>query len=185
MTTVAVTSRAALALVAAAVLSACEGAGASRAEAPAAPAATATRSRAGLLPQARPPEADLPVPVGFALAEAISRTFQPRGLRFVDHTYRGEDPPVMVERFCREQLPRHRWRLESAQLIRGEHRLRFVREAETCEVRIARDRGAAGDGDPLTALHYVVQPAPAPGSGSVGRADDSPDVDDDDSAAAP
>ncbi len=102
------------------------------------------RSEVGLVPRARPPIPDLPVPVGFKLVESVSRDYESDNLRFVDHTYRGDAALVQVKRFVNEQMPRKGWTLETSQFVRGVHTLRFRKGEELAVAEIAMDQNLFG-----------------------------------------
>ena len=118
-------------------------------------------ARASLIPQSRPPVADLPVPVGFVIAESISRSYESAGSRYVDHTYQGRADKLDVERFVREHLATKSWTLRTSQMIRGEIRLKYEKGSELLDVNISgTDRPILGQS---TTLNYNLQ--------TVGRGD--------------
>jgi hypothetical protein len=91
---------------------------------------------AGLVSTARPLIPDLPVPIGFKLAENISRNYESAGARFIDHTYIGRADKVRAERFYRLHMPSSGWTLRGSQMVRGTFLMRFEKASEFCEVRI-------------------------------------------------
>lgn len=93
-------------------------------------------SAAGLVPQSRPPIPDIPVPVGFKMAESISRDYESAGARYVDHTYEGYADKQLVDRFYATQMPLKDWTMRGRQMVRGEYILRFEKGTEFAEVRI-------------------------------------------------
>ncbi len=96
-----------------------------------------------LMPQARPLVKDLPVPMGFKLAENISRHTTSRGSRLVDHTYIGREDKAEVERFYRTQMPRAGWQFRSSKLERAAYVMKFTGHAERCVVRITDERSTS------------------------------------------
>lgn len=149
---------AAVLMVSAAAIAGCEGDGPSLAV----PlvgndnaASAKVRSEVGLIPQARPPIQDLPVPVGFKLVESVSRDYESDNLRFVDHTYRGDAELVQVKRFVSGQMPRKGWTLETSQFVRGVQTLRFRKGEELAVAEIEMDRNIFGQ--TTARLTYSVQ----------------------------
>lgn len=118
--------------------------------------------RPGLVPMARPPIPDLPVPIGFKLVESISRSYESAGARLIDHTYEGRESKYDVDRFYRKQMPLKGWTMRSTQMVRGEHLLRFVKDTELCEVRITSRDAFGGQ---RTAITFNVQ---TQGQGEIG-----------------
>lgn len=95
-------------------------------------------TQADLLPQNRPPIADLPVPVGFKLVESISRSYDWGGGRVVDHTFEGRAEKLELERFYLRQMPALGWMRANAQQVRGTSQLEFTNtHAERCSIDIA------------------------------------------------
>ncbi len=109
---------------------------------------------AGLVSVARPLVPDLPVPIGFKLAENISRSYESAGARFVDHTYIGRVDKVDAERFYRLHMPDADWTLRSSQMVRGVFLMRFEKGNELCEVRIWDESSLTG---PRTHVNLNVQ----------------------------
>jgi hypothetical protein len=118
--------------------------------------------RPGLVPMARPPIPDLPVPIGFKLVESISRSYESAGARLIDHTYEGRETKYDVDRFYRKQMPLKGWTMRSTQMVRGEHLLRFVKDTELCEVRITSRDAFGGQ---RTRITFNVQ---TQGQGEIG-----------------
>ncbi len=100
---------------------------------------------AGLIPRSRPPIPDVPVPLGFELAEKISRNYESAGARFVDHTYEGRADKYEVERFYANQMPLKGWMMRGRQMVRGTFLMRFEKGSEFCEVRITSDSSFTGE----------------------------------------
>ena len=123
------------------------------------------RARVGLIPQRQTPIADLPVPIGFKLAESISRDFESAGVRFVDHTYVGRDDKFEVERFYSEQMPQHGWVFQSKRMVRGDITLRYDKGQESAEVRIADASGLTTN---RTSVQITIQRQGAEGAPAAG-----------------
>jgi hypothetical protein len=91
----------------------------------------------GLVAMARTPVADVPVPIGFKIDDAVSRSYESAGARFVDHTYTGKADKIDTERFYRQQMPNKGWVLRDAQMVRGMYLLSYEKAGEKCDVRIS------------------------------------------------
>ena len=103
-------------------------------------ASCAKKSSGPLIPDARSPITDVPVPAGFTQA-GDSRASVENGQRIVDHRYTGPDDVLPVASFYLEQMPKHNWRVQSNdQTSVKEAVLRFTREQtsrpETCTVTV-------------------------------------------------
>lgn len=85
---------------------------------------------------ARPPIADLPVPVGFHLQEDKSRSFEAAGMRYIDHLYYGHGDRFAVKRFYERQMPISRWVLVTDMFIRGSVMMDFEKGSERCQISI-------------------------------------------------
>ncbi len=107
-----------------------------------------------LLAKSRTPVPDLPVPMGFDMVEDISRSYESAGARFIDHSYRGKDDKMEVERFCRIHLPLKSWTMRGSQMVRGTFTMRYEKASEYLEVRIWAEESWTGD---KTMLQYNVQ----------------------------
>jgi len=105
---------------------------------------------AGLIPQSRPPIPDVPVPIGFKLAEQISRNYESAGARFVDHTYEGHADKFQIERFYANQMPLKGWTLLGRQMVRGTFLMRFEKKDEYCEIRITTESTFTGERTQIT-----------------------------------
>ena len=103
---------------------------------------SATRPRApmGLLPTARPPVPDLPIPMGFSMVESISRSYESAGARFIDHSFAGSEDKIDVDRFYMHLMPKYGWTLRGRRLVRGTYIHMYEKKDEFCEVAIS-DRG--------------------------------------------
>lgn len=121
----------------------------------AAQASRAATNSLGLIPQTRPPFADLPVPIGFKLIEDLSRDHVTAGRRTVDHTYQGRDDKYEVERFYLTQMPLKDWKLMDRKMDGGRFRIRFARPAEQCEIQINDPQSLMGS---RTTIHIMVNP---------------------------
>ena len=123
-------------------------------------------TRADLIPSARPPIPDLPIPWNFKLLEPVSRNYETHGARFVDHSYQGRAEKDLVERFVRIQMPMKGWTFRSARMVRGTHVLRYEKGSEECDVTISSShRPLLGE---VSTLSYSVQTV---GSGEVRKYD--------------
>ena len=85
----------------------------------------------------KPPVADLPVPMGFELDEANSRSNDSGVARFVDHLYRGSASKFAVSRFYKKAMVARKWRFISETFSLGDQNLRFERPGEKCSVFIS------------------------------------------------
>ncbi len=115
----------------------------------------------GLVPRTSPPIADLPVPIGFEIVDAISRHYEAGASRYIDHTYKGAADRFAVEAFYKEQMPRNGWTGVQFRLVRGRMVLEFRKKMELATVEIAsQDKWAVGR---VTEITLTL--APAAGSG--------------------
>jgi hypothetical protein len=87
-----------------------------------------------LIPRARPPIADLPVPSGFDLDQRRSVDYALSGARIVVHIYTGWPDKFSVKRFYERQMPISRWVLTTSMFERGEIILDFEKETERCRI---------------------------------------------------
>ena len=85
---------------------------------------------------ARPPIADLPVPLGFSLRESKSRNFTAAGARYIDHVYNGSADKFAVARFYKRQMPISRWTMVTDMFVQGDIMLDFEKDTERCRVTI-------------------------------------------------
>lgn len=90
-----------------------------------------------LVGQARPPVADLPVPVGFKLDQQRSRGFTTGGARWVDHVYKGSGDKFAVARFYKRNMPINNWNLMTDMFVQGDIILTFEKEREASRVVIS------------------------------------------------
>ena len=98
-----------------------------------------------LAPQAKPPIADVPMPMGFTFEEARSRhNVSPGGIKFIDHVYTGPAEKFAVARFFRKQMPLSGWQARPEVLAQGIMTLEFEKEADTCRV-VLTDAGMFKD----------------------------------------
>jgi hypothetical protein len=132
-------------------------------DADAAVAARAALDDVGLIPQTRPPIADLPVPIAFKLIEPISRATQDGAMRQVDFTFQGRDDKSSVERFYLVQMPLKDWDLTGRRLERGRYELSFVKGVERCTIAITDRTTGAGR---RTTIQMNLTPAPEAGEGN-------------------
>ena len=91
---------------------------------------------ARLLPQARPPIPDLPVPLGFSLVQKKSRSFAAAGARYIDHVYAGGGEKFAVQRFYKQYMPISRWTLVTDMFVQGDIQLDFEKQTERCRITI-------------------------------------------------
>ena len=109
------------------------------------PKAIAPTGGSGLVAQSEPPVADLPVPLGFKLDESRSRNYESAGVRFIDHTYRGDNAKKdAVAQFYRRQMSNKNWNLRGSQMVRGTVLLRYEKGDELCDVRIRSEKPTLG-----------------------------------------
>jgi hypothetical protein len=90
-----------------------------------------------LIAVAKPPVADLPVPMGFTLDEGNSRSNDSGVARFVDHLYTGSASKFAVSRFYKKAMVARKWRFVSETFSLGDQNLRFERPGEKCSVFIS------------------------------------------------
>ena len=90
-----------------------------------------------LVPMARPPIPDLPVPIGFDLDQGRSRNLAAAGVRWVDHLYKGKADKFAVARFYRKQMPLSRWILVTELFAKGNLTLDFERQSDRCHVTVS------------------------------------------------
>lgn len=117
-------------------------------------AGPSTLGRAGLVPQARPPIPDIPVPIGMKMIEDISRNYESADARFVDHTYQGREERADVARFYRTHMPVNGWTTRGSRMVRGTYVLMFEKDSEFAEVRIESDSTLTGQ---RTSVNVSVQ----------------------------
>lgn len=89
-----------------------------------------------LVPDARPPIPDLPVPIGFKMDEGESLDYALHGARFVNHKYKGGSEKLAVKRFYERYMPVNRWTLTTAMFVSGDIMMDFEKETERCRVTI-------------------------------------------------
>jgi hypothetical protein len=92
----------------------------------------------GLVPQPHPRLDDLPVPIGFRLAESRSRDFQAGGARYVDHLYKGTSDRLAVKRFYKRYMPENHWVFVTDIFVQGGTSVDFEKGLERCRVTISR-----------------------------------------------
>lgn len=97
-------------------------------------------SRRMLEPSPKPYESDIPLPVGFRLADQSSEDWASGPVRYVRHRYTGRGLGTAVRRFYGRQMPLVRWIPESEGFMHGTHTLRFRRGSETCTVVVSGGR---------------------------------------------
>ncbi|MCP4590253.1 MAG: hypothetical protein GY842_05895 [bacterium] len=92
---------------------------------------------ARLIPNHRPYERDVPLPVGFSIVEPAMEDYSTGQSRtYLRHTYAGRADKFAVRRFYQEQMPLQRWVKVSDGAIKGEFSLRFAKGGELCDVDI-------------------------------------------------
>ena len=89
-----------------------------------------------LVAMGRPPIADLPIPIGFELAESTSRNFAAAGARYVDHVYKGSADKFAVGRFYKRQMPINRWAMVTDMFVQGDIMLDFEKDTERCRITV-------------------------------------------------
>ena len=96
-------------------------------------------------PSPHPYEPDIPLPVGFILADQSSEEWASGSLRYVRHCYRGPggaETRLGVRRFYRQQMPLVRWAPLAESDVHGRCTMSFERETESCVITIAHERRA-------------------------------------------
>ena len=83
-----------------------------------------------------PFDADIPVPVGFELADQWSERRPDDSARFVRHRYGGRADKPGVRRFYQAQMPLMRWTCDRDTSRDGAISMYFRRGSESCTVRI-------------------------------------------------
>lgn len=114
-----------------------------------------------LVPQSRPPIEDLPVPIGYELDTADSRSYEANRSRLVDHVYRGPASKEDVEHFYRRLMPLNGWRFRGMQKRGEEVMLRFDKDSQWCDVSIRPWNRLFGGG---TSIHATIQTLTPPGA---------------------
>jgi len=99
-------------------------------------ATEAAMDTVGLIPQTRPPIADLPVPVNFKIVDALSSDQKTDSGRTVDHVYQGRDDKFDVERFYVIQMPIKDWVQTNRRYQGGKFNLEFEKADEKCAIEI-------------------------------------------------
>lgn len=89
-----------------------------------------------LVAQPHPTVPDLPVPMGFSLDEARSRSSAAAGTRLVDYVYLGRSDKFAVGRFYKQQMPVNRWTMVMDNFAQGVEVLEFEKEGERCRITI-------------------------------------------------
>lgn len=89
-----------------------------------------------LVSMSRPPIEDLPVPIGFDLAESKSRNFAAAGARYIDHMYTGRADKFAVGRFYKRLMPINRWALVTDMFVQGDIMLDYEKDTERCRVTV-------------------------------------------------
>ena len=110
-----------------------------------------------------PYERDLPLPVGFELAERSSEDFLTGPLRYLRHTYLGRADKRAVRDFYRRQMPLVRWTPLSDSMVAGCYTMRFERGTETCLVTIEGEPGRLAG---RVRVQVIIAPRP-PGGASA------------------
>lgn len=92
-----------------------------------------------------PYEQDIPLPVGFVLADHSSEDWSGGSIRYLRHRYVGVADKFAIRRFYREQMPLLRWKAVGDSHVRGRIVMRFERGRESNTVTIENDgRGRSG-----------------------------------------
>jgi hypothetical protein len=92
-------------------------------------------NQAMLEPQALLKFGDIPVPVGFKMANQESYAFETSGIRVGVLKYRGKASSDLVVNFYKEQMGMYNWNLLNV-VEYGQKQLNFDRESETCVVNV-------------------------------------------------
>ena len=113
-----------------------------------------------LVARSRPPVQDLPVPLGFRLDEAHSRSFDAGDARYVHHMYHGDEDKFAVQRFYKRQMPINRWTLVTDMFVQGDIMLDFEKDLERC--RIVITDGGLFDKSTIKAMCWTSGRIPTP-----------------------
>lgn len=106
---------------------------------------SATVERGVPVASREPYEQDIPLPVGFVLADHSSEDWSGGSIRYLRHRYLGVADKFAVRRFYREQMPLVRWKGVGDSHVRGRIVMRFERGRESGTVTIEDDgRGGTG-----------------------------------------
>ncbi len=103
-------------------------------------AGCANKNPGPLIPDAKSPVSDLPVPAGFSMADnSTSKVVPGSSLRIVDHRYQGGDELLPVITFYKAELPKHDWTLvDQTQTSAKEITLRFTKKSEEAFVTVTQ-----------------------------------------------
>ena len=96
-----------------------------------------------LVPDPRPVEPDIPLPLGFRLVDQASEDHRSAGSQrlYLRHEYAGKADKHAIRTFYREQMPLARWRLLSDANVKGDFSMRFEKGSESCTIQITdRDK---------------------------------------------
>ena len=100
---------------------------------------TAAAQRVVPAASAEPYEQDIPLPVGFVLADHSSEDWSGAAIRYLRHRYVGTADKFAIRRFYREQMPLVRWKAVGDSHVRGRIVMRFERGRESSTVTIEDD----------------------------------------------
>ncbi len=87
-------------------------------------------------PMARPPVADVPIPITFRIDQKNSTSVAVPGMRHVMHRYHGKSDKWAVGRFFKRHMPANQWTLEADRVIQGVVHLDFSKGSERCLIEI-------------------------------------------------
>jgi hypothetical protein len=99
-----------------------------------------SNSNGPLVPDAKSPISDVPVPAGFSMKEdSTSQIIQANSLRVVNHRYTGSDDWLEVVAFYRTQLPTKEWTfVDQTQPPAKELTLHYSKRSEDLRVTVTK-----------------------------------------------
>ena len=97
-------------------------------------------SNGPLIPDAKSPISDVPVPAGFSMkGDSTSQVITSSSLRVVNHRYTGSDDWLEVVAFYRAQMPTREWTfVDQSQLAGQEITLHYTKRSEDCRVSVSK-----------------------------------------------
>lgn len=94
-----------------------------------------------LIPDAKSPISDVPVPAGFAMkGDSTSQVISASSLRVVNHRYTGSDDWLEVVTFYKAQMPTREWTfVDQTQAAGKEIVLHFSKRNEDCRITVTKE----------------------------------------------